>query len=342
MARIVAAMIGLVAALVGIWSRMHPTGSSQLQIAPNGGGESFAVDIRTWREDLHRAYPNASRIGLWTGAGVEQTYTERDGMSGGSPSGTLYAVVDAFPFVWPPHSTRVDVGDRWLDLEALSSAPRAFIAHNALSAEECAAILRLAEPKLAASTTLVQGSTRVDASPRNSDSAWLRPPAGGAPTGSDEEAQQNVLERIARLVRLPSEAAEPMQVLRYTTNQHFFYHTDTGGAPSIAGRALTALLYLNDGFEGGGTNFALAGGDEPRRNVHRVREEFNNCQTERGLTVRPRRGSILLFYNLDPNSADKSWWTWHCSADVVSGEKRAANLWYHLSLIRRAAERRRE
>ena len=84
---------------------------------------------------------------------------------------------------------------------------------------------------------------------------------------------------------------------------------------------------------------------ERERRVQQVedeREEDAPLEAERGLTVRPRRGSILLFYNLDPNTNDKSWWTWHCSADVVSGEKRAANLWYHLSLIRRAAERRRE
>ena len=104
---------------------------------------------------------------------------------------------------------------------------------------------------------------------------------------------------------------------------------------------MTVLLYLNDGFEGGETNFALVGGDEPRRNVHRVREEFNNCQTERGLTVRLRKGSVLLFYNLDPNTADKS-------QDVALqrrrrlGREARRQLWFHLSLIRRAAERRRE
>ena len=100
-----AAMLGLVAALIGIWSRMHPTGSSQLHIAPNGGGDSFAVDIQR-REDLHRVSEREpNRLG--SGAGVEQTYTERDGMAGGEPSGTLYAVW-TFPFVWPPRSTRVD------------------------------------------------------------------------------------------------------------------------------------------------------------------------------------------------------------------------------------------
>eukprot|EP00966_Prymnesium_polylepis_P128950 2982118-Prymnesium_polylepis.1 len=35
------------------------------------------------------------------------------------------------------------------------------------------------------------------------------------------------------------------------------------------------------------------------RNVHQVRERYGNgCQTEEGLTVQPRQGSVVLFYSL--------------------------------------------
>ena len=97
-------------------------------------------------------------------------------------------------------------------------------------------------------------------------------------------------------------------------------------SPNIAGRALTALVYLNDGFEGGETSFPTAGLVEPMRNVYRVRERYGGgCQTGEGLAVRPRRGSVVLFYNLEPNSATKDFYSWHGSCDVLHGEKWSAN-----------------
>ena len=94
----------------------------------------------------------------------------------------------------------------------------------------------------------------------------------------------------------------------------------------------TALLYLSDGFDGGETSFPLAGTGEARYNVHKVREEFNNCDPTKGLAVAPKAGSAVIFYNLSPNSAEKDFTTWHASCDVTSeGQKKyAANLWFHL------------
>ena len=58
------------------------------------------------------------------------------------------------------------------------------------------------------------------------------------------------------------------------------------------------------------------------RNVYGVRERYGNgCQTKEGLTVMPRQGSVLLFYNLEPNGATKDFFSWHGSCDVLHGEK---------------------
>ena len=90
--------------------------------------------------------------------------------------------------------------------------------------------------------------------------------------------------------------------------------------------------YLNDGFDGGETNWPVANFGalgEPSlnvRHVYRIRERFANCQTSAGLTVVPRRGSVALFYSLLPNSADKDWMAWHASCDVRSGEKWAVGV----------------
>lgn len=114
---------------------------------------------------------------------------------------------------------------------------------------------------------------------------------------------------------------------------------DNGGSSAIHGRVLTALVYLNDGFEGGQTNWPMAGLADPNevnfRHVYRLREHFAHCQVARGLTVRPLRGSVALFYSLAPNAEDKDWMAWHGSCDVMGGVKWAANFWWHLGLMRR-------
>ena len=108
----------------------------------------------------------------------------------------------------------------------------------------------------------------------------------------------------------------------------------------------TALLYLNDNFTGGETNFALGGmpgrdgapdfpervdvAQHAHRNVSHVRGEFTSCQTVRGITVAPKTGSVVLFYNLHPNSDEKDMYTWHASCDVHGGRKLVATLWFHL------------
>ena len=147
------------------------------------------------------------------------------------------------------------------------------------------------------SVTLVQSqSTAAQAgAPRTSSTGWLR-------IAETAEPERSVLERVQRrvamLARLHVGSAENMQVLRYLPGEHYHYHTDTGGSPSIAGRALTALFYLNQNFSGGETNFPMARRDQlpdGGRNVYRVREEFHNCQVDSGLTVQPRQGSVLLF-----------------------------------------------
>ena len=125
-------------------------------------------------------------------------------------------------------------------------------------------------------------------------------------------------------------------VPRDGVGDHYHYHTDTGGAPVIAGRAITALLYLTDGFDGGETSFPLAGTGETRNNVHRVREEFRGCDASVGLAVAPTAGHAVIFYNHLPNSAAKDFATWHASCDVTTprATKYAANLWFHLEKAR--------
>ena len=64
-----------------------------------------------------------------------------------------------------------------------------------------------------------------------------------------------------------------------------------------------------------------------------VRDKFApGCQKAHGLSVTPKAGSALVFYNLVPNSAEPDFRSWHASCDVESGRKLAANLWFNLGL----------
>jgi hypothetical protein len=231
----------------------------------------------------------------------------------------LHAVLDYFPFVWPADvgvrtSVRLRDGET-RTIHALSSSPRVFEAEAVASADEAAAIVRLAQSQLKLSVTF-EGGKQVSGGARNSATAWLKLPPEHA--SGDERALRSVWLRLAGLVRMDPLASENMQALSYGRGDHYHYHTDTGGSPVIAGRAITALLYLSDGFEGGETSFPLAGSGETRNNVHRVREEFHNCDPTAGLAVRPKAGNAVVFYNLLPNSHEKDFATWHASCDVLS------------------------
>lgn len=70
-------------------------------------------------------------------------------------------------------------------------------------------------------------------------------------------------------------------------------------------RLLTALVYLNDVEEGGGTNF-------PKKNI----------------VVKPTIGSMLVFNNCIGNTNQKDMNSLHGGMPVIKGEKWAFNLWF--------------
>jgi len=108
--------------------------------------------------------------------------------------------------------------------------------------------------------------------------------------------------------------AESLQVVRYEPGQEYTAHHDFV-YPSIRHRYqptryATLLLYLNDDYDGGETNFPRA----------------INPTNHDGITVTPRQGKAVLFYNIlpDGNVDDLSQ---HRSLPVTKGEKWLANLW---------------
>jgi prolyl 4-hydroxylase len=121
------------------------------------------------------------------------------------------------------------------------------------------------------------------------------------------------LERcIGRVGGTPPLNGEFLQILRYRAGEEFRPHVDyfnDGGAGthrSLADggqRVQTALLYLNDGYRGGGTCF-------PRLE----------------LTVEPRRGDLLHFHNVGADGRGHQD-SLHAGMPVTSGEKWLLSQW---------------
>ena len=100
------------------------------------------------------------------------------------------------------------------------------------------------------------------------------------------------------------EWGEPLHVLRYRPGQQYRPHHDAHAfGPVEKRRIATALLYLNDAYDGGETHFP-----------------------ELGITVRGGIGDLLIFHNLDADHMpDKR--MIHAGLPIASGEKWLATRW---------------
>jgi len=93
---------------------------------------------------------------------------------------------------------------------------------------------------------------------------------------------------------------ELIQVLEYSSNQEYKFHHDTSNDPNSKEyhRIISIVLYLNDDFDGGGTEF-------PHK------------------TYKPSPGYGLFF--------PSNWSFPHSGQKVLSGKKRVAVTWYYVT-----------
>jgi prolyl 4-hydroxylase len=183
--------------------------------------------------------------------------------------------------------------------------PQVVVYEELLSADECSALIALADQRLARSTVV------------DDDSGGLkehvdRTSAGGFFARGENELVAAVEARIAALLNWPVSHGEGLQVLRYAVGGEYKPHFDffdadkPGGVAHMAEggqRVGTLIMYLSDVDAGGATSF-------PKLGLH----------------VRPRRGSAVYFENTDargavvPNSL-------HAGSPVVAGVKYIATKW---------------
>ncbi len=174
---------------------------------------------------------------------------------------------------------------------------------NFLSGPECNYLIELATSRFAPSQVMDKGAVTAHRG-RTSRTAML-------PFGEDQQLNR-IYQRVSEWLGIPTDYFEYFQCVAYGPGQEYQAHFDTIDADSPLGmeevalrgqRALTLLVYLNEGFEGGETFFPLL-----------------------DLKVQPQQGKALLFNLLDENEkVDK--FAWHAGLPIFSGQKFALNLW---------------
>lgn len=204
-----------------------------------------------------------------------------------------------------------------LQWEVLHKDPYVILIHNFLRSVENEYLLRSADGSFQDSRTTCEKPEGCVTDYRTSSSAFLE----------NDDVTETVSNRALAFASLGPEAVgEELQVVRYTEGQEFKGHLDSLDDSSPEGRrdleryqnkqrTATALVYLNDNFNGGATYF-------PRL----------------GLAVKPVRNAALFWWNLLPNGEiDRR--TYHGGQKVSGGTKYAVNIWLRGGRVRAVAPR---
>jgi prolyl 4-hydroxylase len=201
--------------------------------------------------------------------------------------------------------TRLDAGDREVLVHMRTADPVCATLGNVLDADECRTLVEMARPRLAPST-LVDPMTGDDvvSDRRSSWGMFFRL--------EENDFIARLDRRLSRLMNLPLENGEGLQVLHYPTGAgsepHFDYLQPGNAAnrESIARsgqRVSTLVTYLNDVPAGGQTVFPAL-----------------------GWAVSPLRGNAVYFEYADDRGAVDAR-SLHASAPVTQGEKWVVTKW---------------
>lgn len=287
--------------LVGFGAPLAPAQGAKIiaEAARRGDGEAFAqmsllagagvLRPRNWGEALDHLVSAAERG--WAPAQVELAF-----LSGGAGQD------------WRALRARVDI-EGWLrpaQWERISAAPRMALSRAFIDARMCAWLIERARPGVRRATVYDPGSgALIEASERTNSEVTFSLLYADLPL-------LFLQARIAEATRTTTDCFETTKVLRYAAGEVFKAHYDfldgDGGAMSrtLAAegqRVLTALVYLNDEYDGGETAFPLA-----------------------GFKFKARVGDALIFFNTGASGApDKL--SLHAGLAPTRGEKWVLSQW---------------
>jgi prolyl 4-hydroxylase len=279
---------------------------------------NLSTGLRAWITDnLARGAPPAAMIDVLVGKqfepdvarGVVEAFVSAAARGQPLPGPGVRLEMEAPRYlpeparIAPGHLIRA--GEREIRVLQRLQSPTLATLEQVLSDEECAQLMRMAEPHLRRST-VVDPDSGADAAVerRSSDGMFFRLRENPFIAQLDE--------RLAAIMNGPTDNGEGLQVLRYGPGGEYPPHFDflTPSNP-VSARSLersgqrisTLIVYLNDVLAGGETVFP-----------------------EVGLKVVPRRGNGLYFeytnshMQVDPRSA-------HGGAPVIQGEKWIVTKW---------------
>jgi prolyl 4-hydroxylase len=179
-----------------------------------------------------------------------------DGVDGSSPGDS--------PDDWSAFRRRIDLA-RLLSPpqhEVLANKPRIRVVRNFATPAECRWVIERTSPLLAPAMIWNEATGRGEVDPRRSSSAVdLR-------LAQMDVVLEVLRARISARTGLPVPIFEIPQVMHYSVGQEFVPHHDfldptkPGLSANVAHRGqriLTFIIYLNDDFDGGETEFPLAG-----------------------------------------------------------------------------------
>ena len=181
------------------------------------------------------------------------------------------------------------------------------VVHDFVSQEECEEIIAHSWQNMERSTVASKDGKGQKHDKRTGSNTWLQHNAS--------PMIQGVADRISQMVRMPLKNAEPFQVVHYKENEEYDYHWDSfDESDDVATeeytknggqRLITVLGYLRDVPKGGETG-------------------FNHL----GVNIQPRRGSVIVWWNVEPNTTKREIKSQHAGLPVLEGEKYAFNLWF--------------
>lgn len=183
-----------------------------------------------------------------------------------------------------------------LQSEQLSSSPDIKLFPKIFTHEECEFLIARSAPRLEASLVIDPQTGEQVPNPVRTSHAAIYPLMAQSP------AIHALNIRLASASGTAVGQGEPLQVLRYSPGQEYRPHID---AIADAGnqRILTFLVYLNDDYDGGETEFLAT-----------------------GLRLKGAKGDGVLFRNADPDGyPDPN--ARHAGLPVTSGEKYLASRW---------------
>jgi prolyl 4-hydroxylase len=171
---------------------------------------------------------------------------------------------------------------------------------NFISDEDSDKLIQISEEKLYKMGVL---GNRPNNNYRVADGAWLN---------DSDEVVKNLRKKIADIVKLPTNHMEGTHIVRYKEGgeykvHHDFFHLNTDYHDSQVARGgqriLTALIYLNDNFKGGET-------------------EFPKLET----VVQPKKNKLVIWKNLKDNG-ELDYDSLHAGLPVIEGTKYICVIW---------------